>query len=100
MRTIFYIAAGALLALVILSPDANAQTCAEHSKVIANLEKTYSETPVSMGLASNGSLIEILASKNTGTFTIIMTLPNGVSCVMAAGESWEDLPKRVAGPAA
>ncbi len=79
------------------SSSAQAQTmCGERSTVVASLEKTYSETPVSMGLASNGAVIEILASP-TGTFTIILTRPNGLSCVMAAGESWEDLPKRLAG---
>ena len=70
--------------------------CGERSTVVASLEKTYSETPVSMGLASNGAVIEILASPS-GSFTIILTRPNGLSCVMAAGESWEDLPKRLAG---
>ncbi len=70
--------------------------CAERRAVVANLENTYSEAPVSMGLASNGSVIEVLASPS-GSFTIILTQPNGLSCVMAAGESWEDLPKQLAG---
>ncbi len=79
------------------SSSAQAQSiCGEHSTVVASLEKTYSEAPVSMGLASNGAVIEILASPS-GSFTIILTQPNGLSCVMAAGESWEDLPKRLAG---
>ncbi len=70
--------------------------CGERRAVVANLEKTYSEAPVSIGLASNGAVIEVLASP-TGTFTIILTQPNDLSCVMAAGESWENLPKRLAG---
>ncbi len=49
-----------------------------------------------MGLASNGAVIEVLASPS-GSFTIILTQPNGLSCVMAAGENWENLPKRLAG---
>lgn len=70
--------------------------CGERRAVVANLEKTYSEAPVSIGLASNGSVIEVLASPS-GSFTIILTQPNGLSCVMAAGENWENLPKRLAG---
>ena len=46
-----------------------------------------------MGLASNGSMIEIFASPN-GSWTIVMTQPDGVTCLMAAGESWEDLPQK------
>ncbi len=77
---------------------ANAQMmCGERNTILTTLEKTYSETPVSMGLASNGAIIEILASP-LGTFTIILTRPNGLSCVMAAGESWENLPKNIAPP--
>ena len=83
--------------LLLVPVSAAAQTmCGERSTVIASLEKTYSEVPVSMGLASNGAVIEIIASES-GSFTIILTRPNGLSCVMAAGESWEDLPKRLAG---
>ena len=90
----------ALTILVLISGNAGAfahALCGERNKVVANLEQTYSETPVSMGLDSNGGVIEILASPS-GSFTIILTWPNGVSCVMAAGEGWEDLPKRLAWP--
>ena len=67
--------------------------CGERRVVIENLEKTYSEAPVSIGLASNGSVLEVLASE-TGSFTIILTQPSGTSCVIAAGENWENLPFR------
>ncbi len=77
------------------SSSAQAQMfCDERGAVVTRLEKTYSETPVSMGLGSNGAIIEILASPS-GTFTIILTRPDGLSCMMAAGENWEDLPKQL-----
>ena len=43
-----------------------------------------------MGLAANGSVLEVLASKD-GTWTILITSPNGTSCVVAVGDSWEAL---------
>ncbi len=70
--------------------------CGERKAVVASLEKTFSEAPVSMGLGSTGAIIEVFASPFS-TFTIILTRPDGVTCVMAAGENWEDLPKRLAG---
>lgn len=85
-----------LTALQFIQPAHSQVMCAERSTVVKNLEKTYSEAPVSIGLASNGSVIEILASPS-GSFTIILTQPNGMSCVMAAGESWENIPKRLQG---
>jgi hypothetical protein len=56
----------------------------------------FSEAPIAAGLASNGALIEVLTSGNGSTWTIIVSKPNGPSCLVAAGESWQAL-KRVAG---
>ena len=97
MRYVIAVSSALLIGWSAYSPPAQAQAmCGERSVVVANLEKTYSEAPVSIGLASNGSVIEVLASPS-GSFTIILTQPNGVACVMAAGENWENLPKRLAG---
>jgi len=86
-----------LIGWTIFPPVVQAQAiCGDHSEVVSKLEKGHSETPVSMGLASNGAVIEVFAS-DKGTFTIIMTLPTGMSCLMAAGEDWQDLPKQNAG---
>ncbi len=97
MRYVIAVLGALLIGWSAFSPAAQAQAmCGERRAVVANLEKTYSEAPVSIGLASNGSVIEVLASPS-GSFTIILTQPNGLSCVMAAGENREDLPKRLAG---
>ena len=71
--------------------------CGERNVVIASLEKTYSEVPASMGLENTGGVIEVLAAPD-GSFTILITRPNGLSCIMAAGENWENVPKQQAGP--
>ncbi len=70
--------------------------CDERDAIVASLENIFSEAPVSMGLGSNGAIIEIFASPS-GTFTIVLTRPNGLTCVMAAGQNWEDLPDRLTG---
>lgn len=64
--------------------------CGDRANVAAKLEQGYAEKPVSMGLAFNGSIIEVFASPN-GSFTIVMTAPNGTACLMAAGKNWENL---------
>ena len=45
-----------------------------------------------MGLANNGGVIEVLSSKAGNSWTIIITMPNGTACMIAAGENWEDIP--------
>jgi len=72
---------------------AQTAACGERSAVMTNLGNKFSEKTVSMGLAGNGAVIEILSS-DKGTWTIIMTAPNGVSCPLAAGDNWRQLPRQ------
>ncbi len=71
-------------------------TCGKRTEVIGALDKGYAEKPVSMGLASNGDMIEVFASQ-TGSWTMIMTKPGGKTCLVASGEHWQDIPKRNTG---
>jgi len=86
----------ALMAIVLvslapsLSQAQNQALCGKRSSVVAGLENKYSETPVSIGLATNGAVIEIFASQQ-GSFTIMITTPSGHSCLIAAGNNWESL---------
>jgi len=87
-----------MVGTALVSLAANAQSaaplCGDHGAIKDALANSYSEKPVSMGLASNGTMVEIYASK-TGSFTIIMTEPTGRSCMLAAGESWENVPRQL-----
>ena len=72
------------------------RTCSTRTNVLDHLSHKYSERPVAVGLAENGGVIEVLTSSAGGTWTIIITMPDGTSCMVAAGEDWEQLPKIVA----
>ena len=41
-----------------------------------------------MGMSTNGGLVELYTS-DTGTWTLMLTQPDGVSCLIAAGQNWE-----------
>jgi hypothetical protein len=56
------------------------------------LSQTYGEKPVSAGLQANGQLLQIFASRDTGTWTAVTTSPAGLACVVATGRGWEDAP--------
>ena len=79
---------------IFASPAAAQLACGERGDVVASLQNKFSETPVSIGLASNGTVIEVFASPQQ-TWTIVMTKPDGESCVLMAGDNWEDLPTQV-----
>jgi hypothetical protein len=84
-------------AVVVATSPAWAQQqplCTDRSEVISQLSSQYSEAPVAMGIANNGGVLEILSSQAGTSWTIILTMPNGVTCMIAAGENWESLPAR------
>lgn len=62
-----------------------------------HLAGEYQEQPVAIGLADNGSLIEILTSHDGGTWTLIFSTPNGMSCLVATGQDWQTRPYVVMG---
>ncbi len=82
----------AAVATALVLPAMAQTVCGEREKFIDGLSSTYKEAPAAIGLASNGNVLEVLTS-NGGTWTILVTRPGGMSCVVASGEGWEDVPK-------
>ncbi len=66
--------------------------CAERATMMNNLSKDFSEAVRGRGTTNNGWLFEITRSGDGKSWSWIATLPNGMTCLMAAGEWWEDLP--------
>lgn len=66
--------------------------CAERDALTTSLSREYSEAPKAVGLANNGNVVELLTSRDGRTWTLLMTRPDGTSCVVAAGEAWDQLP--------
>ena len=53
----------------------------------------FGETLRSLGLHRDDGVVEVYSSEETGTWTILMTRPDGMSCLLAAGQRWEqDVP--------
>ena len=74
-------------------PAATAQDtpCAERTNIVDTLDSQYKESPRAIGLVSKEAVLEVFVS-DTGTWTVVVTDPKGVSCVLAAGQSWEEIP--------
>ena len=64
--------------------------------VIERLAATYGETRQSIGLGANNQVIEVFASLKTGTWTITVTTPNGLTCLVASGQAYEALDEEIA----
>ena len=67
------------------------QNCAPRDRVVTRLATSYGETRQSIGIAPNNTVVEVFASAETGTWTIIVTMPTGVTCLVASGQAFETL---------
>ncbi len=52
------------------------------------LADRYGQAPVAMGIANNGAMIEVFAADDGITCTIVVTMPNRTSRIVAAGRNW------------
>lgn len=84
------LALGAGLALVASAASAEPQ-CNDRNQVLQLLAKKYKESPIAAGVTNTGGLVEVLSDGKGGTWTIIVTTPQGVSCLVAAGEGWRTM---------
>ncbi len=73
------------------APGSAQTVCGERAKIVAYLSANYSEQPVAMALTEAGSVVEVLTSSK-GTWTILVTIPAGLTCMVNSGVSWEALP--------
>ena len=80
--------------------EARPVACAPHDALAERLGSRFAEAPVSKGLASSGKLMELFTSEDGDTWTLVLTEPEGVSCIVASGKYWFDVPPVPTGPEA
>lgn len=93
MATLTLLVRAAIAAtLVANTPYAEAETrqaCAARDQVVRKLEERFGETLRSIGLHQSDGVVEVYSSEETGTWTILMTRPDGISCLISSGQMWE-----------
>lgn len=68
--------------------QAQAMTCLPRAALVERLEDRYKEHPAGGGLQNPQQLLEVWASEESGSFTVFVTRPDGVSCIVATGQNW------------
>lgn len=68
-------------------PVAAQMACGTYDSVTAKLSDKYGETRRGRGLTSPTVIFEVWALEG-GTWTILKTTPNGLTCIMAVGDIW------------
>lgn len=69
----------------------SAPQCDTRDRVTALLADRYGETRRAVGIAGEAAVMELYASDEAGTWTITLTMPDGLMCLMASGEGYEAL---------
>lgn len=73
-----------------MTTDAEARAnCKQRDQLVATLSQKYKESRRGYGLSNKYQVLELYASDN-GTWTAVVTTPDGKSCIVAAGEAWTE----------
>lgn len=91
MKRMTVLALGLCCAIWATNAAAQAGNCAPRESVVDRLASKYGETRQSMGLGNDNAVIEVFASLASGTWTITVTTANGLTCLVASGQAFEEL---------
>ena len=86
-----------LLATLLAASPAAALQCGSRDAVTVTLAERYGEVRQALGLAQNGVVMELYAAE-TGSWTILITRPDGMACLLAAGEDFQSLSEALPPP--
>jgi hypothetical protein len=78
----------AVLLILFMAVAALAQQgCGPADQMMEALRSGYGEVLVGEGYAAAG-IVQTYANAATGSFTVVVILPSGMACLVAAGEDW------------
>lgn len=80
------------------SPALGEASCGPRAMVLAALADQFGESRRGYGLAGEAAVMEVFASDETGTWTITITTPDGVTCLAASGVGFETLAESLPPP--
>jgi hypothetical protein len=74
--------------------------CGTRNEVADWLDRTFGEKPFASGIQGDGRLFELFAASRGQTWTVVVTDPDGESCIMTEGTQLELAPPGPVGPVA
>ena len=76
--------------LLVLAGTAQAQQfrCLPHEEAARRLQQYHGESAKGLGIGNRGASVIELFTSETGSWTILVTRTDGLSCITASGENW------------
>jgi len=82
----------ALGATAALGTASSAATCADRAHVVSQLEQRFGETLIANAISSRNHVLEVYATPDVSTWSILITIPERrLACLAATGEGREEL---------
>lgn len=98
-RTITLLATCAVMALA-QPAAAQSNNCGPRANVLQVLNGKYGESLRSRGISSRGdAMVEMYANLDSGTWTALVSYPDGRACIVGSGASWEEMNEPAGEPA-
>ena len=72
--------------LLACATASHAQVCVPYDAAVLGLQERFGELPIVRGLEGGGNIFELYFNPETGTFTALSVTPQGVACMLSAGE--------------
>ena len=76
----------AVALLCVFCTEVIAAPCMKHDDFMATLKNRWGETAQVQALSADGRMMEIFANPATGTWSALMTKPDGEACIVAGGD--------------
>ncbi|QPC95036.1 hypothetical protein GA829_06890 [Mesorhizobium sp. INR15] len=83
------VTSGAVMAGLSALPAQAQVVCGGHGDVVARLAQVFQEKQLGYGVVGRAAIIEIYVSAS-GKWTMLITDVKGQSCILAAGDGWEN----------
>jgi hypothetical protein len=106
LRALAFAALAALALLLLLDgpgparaqqvTPASGDLCLARGEMARLLDARFAETPAARGVTEAGGLVELFHAKDGATWSIILTTPQGRSCLLASGQAWSERPRPAA----
>lgn len=65
--------------------------CGEGHEMRDGLRTAHNEFLVGEGLTVSGAVVELFTARNGETWSLLLTVPGGVTCLIGAGSEWQHL---------
>mgnify|MGYP001316729847 CR=1 FL=1 len=62
--------------------------CKDRGALSEELKTGHAEKPIGLGVTNAGTVVELWNSLDGATWTLLLTMPNGTSCIVSAENGW------------